>query len=226
MVDTLASTYRSPLEVFQSRADELTRTSSDLKWLFSKTDVSKRQLDPNRILEAFGMQSPTLNFRRHINPARQRSINPDLIRNGEITLWRGDYPGLREKGIFPFSFSRYHLTLDQMIALFEQHNVPVGGGGLLIRITNQLEGFMRDHARAGGGPFLSATTDGSVARRHPTFGTAKKSVYVLKVPIDRVVRNYARVGAADVDEDEYLISDYVLPEQIIDEVDLSPKSSY
>lgn len=200
------------------KAQQLREADPDLDWLFSRKDASQRNVDPGGVLLRNGLPVPTLEFRGQIREGSQERVDKALVKDDQIYLLRGDYPGLMTRGFYAYIYMRWNMNIDQFL-LADKDLPPSAHFSFHPKTT--LEQYMWQHSN-GGYEFVSATPSHETARKHPEYRHNSGSVYVLKMPLERVILNYASVVTDSWREAEYLIPDYVLPEQIVAELD--PKS--
>jgi hypothetical protein len=205
----------------ETAAEQLRHDNPDLALMLIRKRAGALGQDPREILKKFCLPEPTTGFRSQIRPDSQTNIDPSLVKNGEIYLLRGDYSGLSSRGIYPYSFVRWLMTLDQFLEADKNSDLR---DHYYFRPQTKLEQYMWQHSLGGCEPFVSATPNFDIARKHPNYEENSGSVYVIKMPLDRVILNYASIVEHKGKEAEYLISDYILPDQILAEID--PKDKY
>jgi len=203
-------------EVFELLGDlakERVVADPELGMLLSKQEPYSKGVVPADVLARHSLPAPGSEYRTLLREG-SADIEPAMVKDGHVYAFRGDFPGLEDKGIYSLGYTRWNANLDQMLQLLD-------GEELLshynFQVRNKLEEMMWIQSNGGGENFLSATSKFRVAQKHPKYKENSGVVYVLKIPVERAFRNYASVCLDN--EHEVLIPDYVVPEEIIEVLD-------
>lgn len=185
-----------------------------------------------------GQYTPEILLSKHHYPVRSKisdlpfekwtvDLNPKFIKEGHMYLLRGDHPNLENEGFYsrPFAYgkkSTLQLTKDLKGAnevdyfLQPKHTPTIGSETYGRSIADQLGLYQ---SQVGGSSFISTTT----SLRCAWAGTdnqpnreeqSKYEIYVMKIPTEFIINtNIADVFI--VEEDEYLIPDFISPSEIL-----------
>lgn len=157
----------------------------------------------------------------------QANLNPKFVKDGYMYLLRGDNPGQGTKGFYArtFGYARkitaklaediskpeevgYVLYGDERYLDHPQPHVSTVAGELAFR-----------QSATGGSSFISTTTNLERARagtgNRPTAEQKEATeVYIIRVPTSSII-NSNTGNHFGLEEDEYLVADYVLPDEIV-----------
>ncbi len=197
----------------------------ELVSLFDRKGELDSDKDPKQILEEHGYPERTriqdLQFEDWT-----ANIDPKFVKDGFVYLLRGDYPGLDKKGFYSRTFGYGKLTTGQ---LADKLKSPKEVGYLLMEDERYLnlepqsssiaQQLAYQQSAVGGSSFISATTnlDSAIAGtgNQPDKEEQKGyQVYVLKVPQEYVI-NSNTGNHFGMNENEYLVPDYIAPDEIV-----------
>lgn len=205
-IDKKLSAWRDFFSRNAGAARNLKEKNKDLAWLLSPEDASIRSTVPWRVFVELGLPAPTTDFRKYLD-YQALTFDGLRARNGHAVVYRGDIPGLVKKGMYSTEFMDTLTTLDQIMALQDTESKNP-----FLTKEQLLANMMGNHSQVGGTAFISTTGTYEVAREWADRGAGV--VYVITVPIERVIKNiYSRADDSH-HENEYLINDYIFPDAI------------
>lgn len=154
-------------------------------------------------------------------------LNQKFIKDDFIYLLRGDHPRSDQKGFYARTYGYGKLTTRQ---LTEQLQSPNEAGYFIYgderylttakpSSTSTAEQLALLQSQRGGSSFVSATTsipcaEAGTGNTPDAAEQLQYEMYVLKIPVDSVI-NSNTGNYYGLEEDEYLIPDYIAKEEII-----------
>ena len=163
----------------------------ELQFTHEKLELPKRRTSIERFVEK-----------------KENKIDENFIKDDFLYLIRCDQPGLREKGLTSKAWQEEKLSLDKYLRdskKWKKNSV----------LKDRFNELLETQGQVGGTPFVSATTQVSIALG---FKEHLKSFYIFKVPVEEVVYNYRTPARGVLPEIEYLVPDFVRPEEILEEL--------
>lgn len=147
---------------------------------------------------------------KNIKISEVKEPNEKFIKDGYIYLFRGAEAG-QMSGFFAYPYCQSKLNLEE----YCQRNPHITSNTMLEK-----------QGQLGKGYFISATTKLPLTTKFcHKVGNESGSIYVLKIKIENVYRlpphkpeflpNF--INAEDFNEEEYIVSDYIMPNEIIGE---------
>lgn len=198
---------------------------SELVSLFDRKANWSSDKDPKRILQEHDYPERTkiadLEFENWTV-----NLNPKFVRNGQVYLLRGDHPGLDKKGFYSRPYGYGKQTTKH---LAKELSSPGDVGYFLYKDERYLnlkpqsnsvvQQLVYQQSSVGASSFISATVNLECARagtgNQPDTEEQKTyEIYVIKVPQEYVI-NSNTGNHFGMNEDEYLIPDYITPDEII-----------
>jgi hypothetical protein len=155
------------------------------------------------------------------------TLNPKFIKDGFIYLLRGDHPNLDEKGFYTRTYGYGKLSTKQLTEQLESSDevgYAIYGDERYLTVAKPssqsiAEELAMKQSQRGGSSFISATTsipcaEAGTGNVPDAAEQLQYEIYVLKIPIDSVI-NSNTDNHFGLEEDEYLIPDYVSKDEII-----------
>jgi hypothetical protein len=194
--------------------------------LFVRKDQSLPDVDPKNLLQEHGYPSRTkiadLEFETW-------TVNLDqkFVKDGYMYLLRGDHPGLDKKGFYSRPYGYGKKTTEQLTHDLKSSN-EVG------YFLYEKEAYLKTaepssssiaqelaykQSQVGGSSFISGTTNLEAAiagtdNQPDPEEQSRYEVYVLKVPVESVINSNTN-NHFGMEENEYLVSDYITPDEIV-----------
>lgn len=154
------------------------------------------------------------------------NLDPKFIKDGYMYLMRGDHPNLEGKGFYTRTYGYGKKNSEQLSAELEAHEVDY----FLYHYLNNLkesksyssstaEELAFAQSAVGGSSFVSTTINiesaiAGTGNQPDPDEASKYEVYILKIPVDYVINRHGH-GDIGLLEKEYLIPDYVRPDEIV-----------
>lgn len=153
-------------------------------------------------------------------------IDSKFVKDGFMYVMRGDHPGQADKGFYSRTYSYMGKNTRQ---LSESIRAPQEVGYALyqqeayLRLDPQRETvagqLAYEQSSRGGSSFISTTTSIEAARagtgNQPNPNEQEEyEVYILKIPLDSVIDS-GTGNFFGMEEDEYLVPDYIGPDEIV-----------
>jgi|GEM_PF-5773970 len=204
---------KAKLQILEKLAQERRESDPELAMVVSKEVPYVEGVKPDEVLRRHLLPGISSAYRRLLR-TNGAELNPRLVKDGHVYVFRGDYPGLEQKGIFSFAYHRWNVNLDQMLELLKDEPLHSHSD---FEAENKLEELMWMQSNGGYENFLSASASFRIARIHPKYKDNLGAVYVIRVPVERAFKNYASVCSKD--EEEILIPDFVLPDSVVAVID-------
>ncbi|MBW6451764.1 MAG: hypothetical protein K0B02_03465 [DPANN group archaeon] len=200
---------KETFQTLERLAHERRKSDSELDMILSKEKPYIEGVKPDEVLARHSLPTVNTDYRELLR-GDLAELNPKYVHDGYVYTFRGDYPGLEQKGIFSFAYGRWNVNLDQMLGLLK--DAPLNNRWNFC-VRNKLGESMWMHSNGGYENFISTSTSFKIARKHPKYKVDSGIVYVIKTPVKNAFRNYASVCSSK--ENEIWIPDLVLPESIV-----------
>jgi len=214
--------YREFMRAQKQQSQLLRRSDPVLEEMMARrqprSEISK-PIDVVAKLRETGLPLSTNGYREYLD--QEKAAVPErIIRDGYVYLFRGDYLGRENRGIFSLMYLIYHMTLDQFLNKRIESGPPIQNDPLYgYRPDTLMEEIMSKHTAVGQQFLIGVSTSFDVASAFPQRDLEERIdhvVYVLKVPVERVFFNYVRPEVSHKEEEEFLVPDYVTTEEIVD----------
>lgn len=154
-------------------------------------------------------------------------INCKFVKDRHIYLLRGDHPNLEKKGFYsmPFGYGKKNTKqLSEELHSSEEVGYFLYGNEAYLGVAKPTHENITDElalkqSQIGGSTFISTTTSLETAiagtGNQPNKEDQERyEIYVVKIPIEYVINsntgNFFRM-----EEDEYLVPDYITPNEIV-----------
>lgn len=199
----------------------------ELLKFFSRTDVLT-EINPKGVLKENNF--PERSTMRKYDICKEWKINDDdkFLKDGFVYLLRGDYPNQENKGFYSFPFSYGKLNNDLLSNKLKE---PKECGYFLYNDTNYydynnyvekniIEQLAYLQSAVGRSSFISTTSNLDCAISGTGNNPSKQEqssyeIYILKIPKEFVLKRPQKYDIFGMKENEYIVSDYILPEEII-----------
>lgn len=207
-------------------SSEAVERDSELMSLFDRKKRFASTKSPDALLRAHGYPPRTKIAALRLDPART-ALNQKFVKDGHIYLLRGDYPHSDEKGFYARTYGYGKLSTAQLATRL--HGPDEVGYALydderFLTITKPLSKSVLEELALlqsvrGGSSFISLTTsiisaEAGTGNQPDREEQRTYQIYVARVPVEVAMRGL--VGDAFVlEEDEYLVPDYVAKEEIL-----------
>ena len=202
------------------------QNDQELIALFDRKTALPEGVDPVKLLESHGY--PPRTRIDHLQFENWRAnLDPKFFRDGFIYLLRGDHPNLEKKGFYsrPYGYAK---KTTQQLAHDLQSSDEVGyflyGNEAYLKTAEPSSSSIAQElafkqSQIGGSSFVSATTslESAIAGTGNNPDPQEQSqyeVYILRIPIDSVI-NSNTGNFFGMEESEYLIPDYVRPDEVV-----------
>jgi hypothetical protein len=155
------------------------------------------------------------------------NLDPRFIKDGFIFLFRGDNPSQGAKGFYARTYGYGRKSTKELAAeiskpeevgyvLYSDENYLNHPQAHVSTVAGELAWFQ---SAVGGSSFISATTNLETARagtgNQPSADQQEATeIYVLKVPVGSVINSNTN-NHFGLEEDEYLIPDFVSPTEVV-----------
>lgn len=201
--------------------------NSELMSLFDRKKGLISQKDPATLLRENGYPPRTKATELNL-PAWKVGFNQKFVKDGYIYLLRGDHPGQENKGLYsrPFAYGKKtteHLSHD-LGAPDEVGYFLYGDERYLSaakpKTGSVVEELAYDQSAKGGSSFVSTTTNLETAiagtgNQPDVTEQSQYEVYVIKVPVADVLRRPDNLNQFGLNEEEYLVPDYIPPNEVV-----------
>ncbi|MDX9970337.1 MAG: hypothetical protein RBS56_00310 [Candidatus Gracilibacteria bacterium] len=205
---------------------EIIKDNPELVALFDRKIQFDFARDVDNILEKNGYPQRTKISELQFETWEPR-LNPKFIKDGFIYLLRGDYPNLDEKGFYTRTYGYGKLSTKQLTEQLQSSDevgYAIYGDERYLTVAKPLSQSIAEElavkqSQIGGSSFISATTsipcaEAGTGNVPDAAEQLQYAIYVLKIPIDSVI-NSNTDNYFGLEEDEYLIPDYVSKNEII-----------
>lgn len=233
--DTPKSEDETKDEDLQTRKDridglwsewEVIGKNPELVTLFDRTTSLASQKDPKTLLSEHGYPERT-----KISDLELKTwtvnIDPKFVKDGFVYLLRGDNPNLENKGFYSRPYGYAKKTTEQLTHDLQYSNEVgyflYGKDAYLTTAKPSTDNISQELAfkqsQIGGSSFISTTTNldcavaGTGNQADPE-EQSKYEIYVVKVPVDSVI-NSNTGNYFGMEENEYLVPDYITPGEVI-----------
>lgn len=205
---------------------EQVQNNPELAALFDRKQEYPFEREPGEILQEFGYPERTkiagLQFENW-----KVALNPKFVKDGFMYVLRGDHPNLDKKGFYARTYGYAKLTTEQLAE--QLHGADEAGYALYgderfftaasPRSKSPAEELALLQSVRGGSSFISATTsllaaEAGTGNVPDAAEQLQYEIYVLKIPVDSVI-NSNTGNFYGMQEDEYLIPDYVSREEVV-----------
>ncbi len=155
------------------------------------------------------------------------NLNPKFVKDGFIYLLRGDHPNLDKKGFYSRTYGYGKLSTHELARQLQASNevgyMLYGDERYLTVVKPASQSIAEELAlkqiQRGGSSFISTTTsvlcaEAGTGNIPDATEQSQYEIYVLKIPIDFVIKSNTG-NHFGLEEDEYLIPDYVSKDEIV-----------
>lgn len=203
------------------------KNNPELNSLFDRKDTTLPEGKPQEILKQNGYPDRTkiaeLQFEKW-----KVNLNPKFIKDGYAYLLRGDHPNLEGKGFYSrmYGFGKQNTKelASKLTASTEAGYVLYGDERFLAKTEEDVSSSSAEQlaylqSEIGGSSFVSTTTsilcaEAGTGNVPDAAEQLEYEIYVLKIPVDSVI-NSNTGNYFGMEEDEYLVPDYIGQSEIV-----------
>jgi hypothetical protein len=204
---------------------EEVKTKPELLSLFDRT-TTIQDVEPAEMLRANGYPSRSTIDELDMGEWKV-NLNPKFMKDGFMYLLRGDNPSQGAKGFYARTYGYGRKNVEEVareigtperveyVLYSDEHRI----NDPRVHVSTAAGELAYQQSAKGGSAFISATTSLEAARA----GTgnspnpeekALQEVYVIKLPVDSVI-NSNTGNFFGMEEDEYLVPDFILPNEVV-----------
>ena len=232
-VDAVATKPEESLEARKARIDDVwsaweeVQKVPELVTLFDRKAEATSDTDPRALLQEHGYPSrtriPDLQF-----DTWTVSLKPKFVRDGYVYLLRGDYPSLEHKGFYTRPYGYGKKTTEQLthdLQSSDEVGYALYGKDAYLKTSkpsteNIAQELAYRQSQIGGSSFVSTTTNlepaiAGTGNQPDPEEKSKYEVYVVRIPVDSVINSNTN-NYFGMNEDEYLVPDYITPDEIVE----------
>lgn len=183
-------------------------------------------------------QDPKALLQQHDYPPRTRidqlqfenwtvNLDPKFVKDGHVYLLRGDHPNLEGKGFYTRPYGYGKKTTEQLthdLRSSQEVGYLLYGNDAYLKTAEPSSSSIAQElafkqSQIGGSSFISTTTNlecaiAGTGNSPDPEEQSKYDVYVLRVPVEAII-NSNTGNYFGMEEDEYLVPDYISPDEVI-----------
>lgn len=153
-------------------------------------------------------------------------IDQRFVKDGQVYVLRGDYPGRRSTGFYAYTYAYLKLNVEQLQEVLrspDDVNPLVYGKEWTsqpVVAQTVAEQLAYQQSAIGRSSYISTTTNIPCARA----GTGNQmteeeratyQIYVIRVPAGAIIKRPEWLGHFGLNEEEYLVPDRIMPDEIV-----------